>query len=52
MACRLFGTKLLSIITAGLLSIRPAVTNFNDILIEMQNIEFIEMYPKISPVKW
>ena len=45
-ACRLFGWVI------GLLSIGPLGTNFNKILIELQNFSFMIMHLKILSVKW
>ena len=39
-------------INAGLLSIGPLGTNFNENLIKMQNFSFTKMHLKISSVKW
>ena len=37
---------------AELLSVGLLGTNLGDILIKIQNVSFMKMYPKISSVKW
>ena len=52
MACRMFGTKPLPEINAGLLSIGPLGTHLSEIRIEVQHISFMKMHLKLSSVKW
>ena len=52
MACRLFGAKAIIYINAGLLTIGPLRTNFNVVLIKLQNISLKKIHLKISSAKW
>ena len=38
--------------SAGLLSIRPLGTNFNEILTQIQNFSFMKLHLKMSSAKW
>ena len=51
MACRLFGAKLLSK-PMLFLSIGPLGTNFNGILIKIQNFSLTKLHLKIPSAKW
>ena len=52
MACRLFGAKPSSKPMLRLLSIGPLGTNFNEILVEIQNLSFPKLHLTTPFVKW
>ena len=52
MACRLSGTKPLSVNNASLLSIGHLRTNFSAIWIKIKTFQFTEMHLKISSANW